>query len=1230
MKRRFLFGALLLAAAAAGTPVRADTLTGELRGQVIDVETGAPLIAARMALTSTDRGWTRGQVTDAQGRYAFVQLEPGNYTLQAESGGFYSVSRTDILIRLNRLRVLLPPFELRRVMAVPTREITLQSEVAKRAVIDLSAAGPTPVIIAVVEETGPDALVSFGDAALRFNFGADLLRVIPLGGSRSFDQLALLVPGVARVPFSSGKGPAVGLGVGLPGQFSVHGLRGRSNNYTVDGSDNNDEDVGVRRQGFLVEVQQNVESIQDFQVLTAGPPAELGRSAGAWVNAVSQSGATQLHGALSAMFGHHRLQAGSPLETPFSDTVNSASLNGGRLSGSDSRETQWTGVVGGAARSNLFYFGAAEYRSEAVLRVGHFVVPAGFERGLRTRNGLIPIAELGDFLASRNLPYRADAGSAVFSLMPLPNNPAGPFGEHNYSQLRRGKGDGLAASGKLDWHLRSDWTLTTRYNVTDDQQLLPFTGEALNSSLDTDTRTQNLSLFLNTVGSTWSHGLRISYGRTRLAFPPERGDPLVFGSDPQPGEASTPAIRTAYGQFGPFGPTGPIGQLQLHPFSPAGIDVFNFPQGRVSNSFQAAGAWTRSGGDHLVKFGWELRRTELNSFSDRNSRPLIVFTPGYISGTCMQSPSCVFATPDGLLSGTDAAALGAPAGVLQSLSTQDVPDSSIGLSFSRIEMFVQDDWRLTTRLSVNAGVRYELQTVPREARGRIEQAFGVSPADFSRLVPSQPSACGEDFPAGLYDAVICSGNAAFDRAVAAWNGFLEGRTRIYAGSRDDFSPRLGFAWDPTGHGSSVVRGGYWLIHEAQLGAVTSQSRNVFPTFIPVNLDLNFHPPSGRFLNNPGFFWFDPIGSPLVTPGSLNRYQLGDEAFATGIGTLFIQAPPFPGAPISSNGLAFTLPRREMKPGYAQHFTVGLEHRIGRHHVAAARYVGTRGRRLTRFQTPNAGLIATPVLFSTPLLGLSVLDLPPHPIAGGEGRPDPDLGAFTVIENSAASEYHALQLSIERRFRTGLQFQFHWTWSHALDEVSDPFESRGAPSLPQLSGRSDLEWGHAGFDVRHRSAGYFLWQPEWHRAKGWSLGGKLEVQSGQPFTVNTSLDRNLDGNLSDRPDRIAGIESVAEGSRRLALAAGLSPLDLLAPRGVAGASARNAFRTDGLLLLDLALARRFMIREQVELELKTEIFNLLNRHSYGVPIRILESPGFGSAYDLQQEPRAMRILMRLAF
>ena len=952
----------------------------------------------------------------------------------------------------------------------------------------------------------------------------------------------------------------------------MNGARGRSNNFTVDGSDNNDEDVGMRRQGFVSLVPQSAESVREFQVITAGFTADFGRNSGGMVNAVSRSGEQDFHGEAYGLFTPRKLSAHSFVETPFAK------------SGFDHH--QYGAVVGGPiVKQKLFHFLSAERQTVQGDAVRHFVVPALEERGLRIRNGFVPINQLGSFFDQRDIRYSDLAGTGVLSLYPLPNNPAGPFGTNNYSQVRSVDNSGSILSAKTDWYLSKAHSFAARYNFTNDSALIPFTGDAINSSVGNETRTQNLSLFLNSVLPSFGNALRISYGRTRLEFPSDKGSPLVFGSAPSSRVQVAP-IDTAYGRFGPFGSTGPIGQLLIAPYSAIGIDVFNFPQGRVDNTFQVGDFVTHLGTHHTRKFGFDIRRTQLNSFSERNSRPLVVFAPGTVSSTCVANPTCPFNTSDGLLRGTDLAALGAPSGFLQTLSTQPAPDTSIALRFTQYDLFVQDDWKARANLTFNVGLRYELQTVPAEAHGRIEKTFDLSADQFGHLRA-----------AGTLDdqRVIDVGNRAFDRALTGLQAFLGGRKRIYEPDHTNFAPRFGFAWDPFGSGTTAVRGGYTLAYDAILGAVTSQSRNVFPAFVPVNLDLNFRfrPDGleGAVLNNPALFTFGPTRTPLIRPGTLNTYNITGDGFATGLGTLFNQSPPTPGASLGSNGLAFTLPEKEMRRSYAQQYVLSLERQFGQRSMVSISYVGTRGLRLPRFVTPNAGFISSPILLSSPNSPLQVADLPPRLSRLDDARPMSGLGAITVFQNSAHSMFHSMQMAADQRWSKGVQTRWSWTWSHAIDDLSDPFDGRSFFALPQDSTRLDLERASANFDVRHRVTGFIVWD-----VQNWKVSAVGEFQTGQPYTINTSVDRNYDGNLTDRPPGIG----------------------------------RNSERAAGIATVDLAVSRRIAIADHTSVVFRAETFNIANRTHRGIPVRILESPGFGKSFDTQVDPRSIRFSFKFSF
>ncbi len=1248
---------LLFALSLLPTPwLRADTLTGEVRGAVLDVDGAVPLANVRMILLNVDRGWSREQQTDALGNFAFLQLEPGNYTVSADYQGYYPQEKTGVLIRLNQPKIVLPPFQLRKEVPTPTQQITLQGEQTRTAIIDLTAPGPNPVVLAYLSEPGDTSLLTLGDAAIRANYDASLLATLPLRGGRTFDQLALLSPGVFRVPFSSGQGPAVGIGVGTAGQFSVNGQRGRSNNFTVDGSDNNDEDIGVRRQGFVSLVPQNTESVQEFQVVTSGFPAEFGRNSGSMVNAVSRSGQSRAHGQIYGIFNHHALNARNFFDDPFEDRVNQGDLEGGRFRDDDYEQLLVGGVLGAPiVQDELFFFGSLERQENSSRRLGHFVVPAASERGLRRRAGFVPIEELGDFYRERGiralrfgqLPvlYSSLAGEGVFSLYPLPNNPSGPFADHTYSQVQESRQEGTIFSLKFDWYPWKAHSLTARYNFTDDDSRLPFTSEAFDSALGTDARTQNLSIFLNSNSPTHGNALRFSYGRTNLSFPPGRGSPLIFGSPallPVPPQfANAPnfgrAIDTPYGRFGPFGTTGPIGQLTIAPFSTRGIDVFNFPQGRVSNTFQLSDFVTWSGQRHTLKFGFDFRRSQLNSFSDRNARPQVFFGFGEINQSCIGNPTCPLDLEGGFLRGTDLASLGAPSGFLQAISGREIADSTIGLNISQYDFFVQDDWKLAPNLTLNLGLRYELQPPPSERNRRIEDALQIRLDQFSQLAPAAGSPrcdailADTAMDATLEEATICRANAAFALALDGLQGFLQGRDRIYDEQKTDLAPRLGLAWDPGGNGRMVVRAGYGIAYDSFLGAVTSQSRNVFPTFVPLNLDPNFAPTAGLFLPHATFFTFLPTNEPLIVPGSLNVLNLRGDRLTTGIGALFNQSS----TSLHANGLAFTLPERNLQRSSAQYWLLSLQRQWGADWLTSLDYVGTQGRHLTRFATPNGGLITTPlVVYSVGLQGIVLADRPPSiPFEAAE-RPLEGLGAFRLFENSANSSFHSLQLAVERRFSRGFEFRANWTWAHAIDQVSDPFDGRGFFSLPQDSRNLFLERASASFDARHRVSFHFIWELPGQSLpapfRNWRLAGIGEFQTGQPFTVNTARDRNGDGNLTDRIDSVAGLVLQPDTAQPVQLQAGTEPLSLLAPRGLPGRVGRNSFRADGLSTVDLALFRSFRLGETLAVDFRAELFNLFNTTSFGIPVRILESPGFGNAFDTQTDPRSLRLAVKLRF
>jgi hypothetical protein len=143
-----------------------------------------------------------------------------------------------------------------------------------------------------------------------------------------------------------------------------------------------------------------------------------------------------------------------------------------------------------------------------------------------------------------------------------------------------------------------------------------------------------------------------------------------------------------------------------------------------------------------------------------------------------------------------------------------------------------------------------------------------------------------------------------------------------------------------------------------------------------------------------------------------------------------------------------------------------------------------------------------------------------------------------------------------------------------------------------------------------------------------VAGTGQFQTGQPFTVNSIFDVNLDGNLTDRLNTTSGI--VVTGDRRQPLRLTVNPAQLLAPIGQDGKVGRNTFRAGNLLELDMAVAKTFKISERQSLIFRAEVFNFINRANFGVPVRFLEAPGFGQATDAVTPGRRIQFAVKYSF
>ncbi|HEY3102192.1 MAG TPA: TonB-dependent receptor, partial [Pyrinomonadaceae bacterium] len=1201
-----------------------DTVTGAFEGTVSDSQSGTQLKSALVEITNQQTGLTITLRTDFRGRFYQGLLTPGIYRIRVSAQGYET---REVLQRL---------------------KITYTGEVVPVPVaLDPAPATPPPVVAPTPapapEDTDIRASIITTDGRRSGSFTEEEVSTLPLGATtfaRTFDELALLLPGVLPPPQTLGSvaGPGVGPGVGSAGQFSVNGLRSRANNFTVDGSDNNDEDIGVRRQGFVALVPQPIESVQEYQVITLLAPAQFGRNLGGQVNAVSKSGGNETHGALYSTFNTSQLNARSFFDTPFGNSTTALRAGGkpvlenGRpltVTNQSGEEDSFTFTQAGLAiggplapaspvrNRGAFYFISAEGQITNARKEASFAVPTVEERGIfgSGATGLSSDPFSGAPLVA--FPTTV-SGDAVFSLFPFPNNPNGIYGTNTLTQSLPAGGLSKNISGKVDGNFtigKRAQSITSRYNFTDDWRDIPVVGGAIFSTIRPNIRTQNWSNFLNSEINgpgeiAIFNQVRASYGRTRLLFEENRDTqflrPSRLANSLRPNErrfllnaplfvndtipSSTAVLYDSFFNFGTEDILGPVGQISIAGFSPVGVDVFNFPQERINNTYQLADNLTLRLGNHNFTFGVDFRRTELHSDLPRNARPLLVFngTPG------AQRLPGGGAQLVGFLKPIDLTAASAPSGILQVVQTS--PEARIDLRYYQHNYFAQDHWRVRPNFTLSLGLRYEYNTPVSETHNRIERTFNDGSLT---LVP------------GL-------GN------------FLAGRQTIYDPDRNNFAPRVSFAYSTHLFGAnraSVIRGGYGVFYDQAIGAVVSQSRNVFPNFLTLNLAGGLANQTGVGFNItdptlPFFPCTDASGTrflPIVQPGTLNTLNP-----AVPLSCLVGINSSFPG------GFGFTLPERRLEMPLAHHYSLTWEQELNADNVIAVAYVGTLGRQLLRLTTPNLGpnafLIPTLVNVVSFQPNVSGLALGPGQLPSGPGttggRPVDRAGAVAIYESSATSRFDSLQVQLRGRFRRHTQYQISYTFSKATDDVSDIFDLAGAPALPQNSFTFAGERGPANFDVRHRLAYSFIAELPAFKNRARALraffgnilfSGTGSLRTGQPFTVNSIFDVNLDGNLTDRLNNLNGLVITGDRQQPLVVTAP-DPTTLLAPIGQDGRIGRNTFRTGNVIELDLSVSKDFLSSPTRSLILRADIFNFINRANFGVPVRWLGAAGFGLATE----------------
>lgn len=562
------------------------------------------------------------------------------------------------------------------------------------------------------------------------------------------------------------------------------------------------------------------------------------------------------------------------------------------------------------------------------------------------------------------------------------------------------------------------------------------------------------------------------------------------------------------------------------------------------NTYQIADTATYIRGPHTLRFGGNIIRRQVNLFRPNRGKGYF-----FLFGNGEGAGSTGFESADVLAGFVKEYSIGPPFGMVRTRNWET-------------GYFVQDDWRLSRKLTLNLGLRYDLYTFPTEANNR--------QANFD-IVTRQLRVAGQD------------GNSA----------------SLINTDRNNFAPRVGFAYDFKGDGKMVIRGGYGMFYFLDRGGIDNQ--------------LAQNPPFSGFslfqFNDGVRITLSGRGPDGTGPAGAFDSQQATRALPTGsTAGLNLQNPKditvFAALPDNRNS-------------YVQQWNLQVQRQVGAANVFSLAYVGTAGKRLTSYYNLNRQAFNAP--------------------AGT--RQFPQLGGVNVQETRGSSIYNSLQAQLERRFTQGLQFRAAYTWSHAIDDTNGAFDARQPADIRNFR----LDRGSSSFDTRHRLVVSSLYEVPYGRGRtfgtnlpalldhvvgGWQINGILTFQSGFPFDLTTPGDPgdvrpDLVGPIQidrDNPDRYFNTKAFARVPTN---ADGV----LLRP----GTLGRNVLVGPGTRQLDFSIFKNFPLTERIKTQFRTEVFNLTNTPQFGQPNGDITSANFGRIQSTRfASERQIQFALRLSF
>lgn len=979
--------------------------------------------------------------------------------------------------------------------------------------------------------------------------------------NRNFSQLLALSPGVVvEVPNAGAFGRNTQ-------NVSVNGAKTTANNFQFDGIDANNLSENSAS-GFDPEVGIAIpapDTIAEFKVQTGMYDAGYGRSAGANVDLVSKSGTKQFHGNLWEFFRNDALDA------------NDFFLNRNGQPRPILRQNQFGGTIGGPIRKEkTFFFGSYQ--------------------GTLQKNGQAPGA-----LQSTFLPALTNDRSAA-ALGKLFGGQTGAFG--GVAVNPDGSNINPVALALLNFKL-PDGT----FAIPNPQTILPTGIGQSTYSFPGNYRQDQFSVNLDQYFSPRNQlSGRFFYAREITDEPftpfaatvpgwgthqPEHNDMFVLSDTHTFNSRLTNVARFGYMRFnGSQTGLSAISASQVGIATPSGlpeipgIQVQNLftigPSGEPfffqnTNTFVWQDTVSLVRGKHSIRIGGEAKRHQL------------ILEPPFTTVGFVLFQSF----PDFLLGESAAQNGSAQSNVLESVGASGVFRKD--QRYSDFAGFIQDDVRVTSRLTINAGLRYEYFGPPTEIHGRISN---FDPTLAVSQVPATGSFTGFLVPANFQGAVpagvVRTPNSGF------WNADYK-----------DLGPRLGFAYRLATKTAAVLRGGYGIYYERLSGELVLQNVG--------------HPPFALTQSLLG-----PLNAAATFQEPFNPPLPPNSAYP-----IFIPRTP-------DGALFLAAIDRNLRSPYTQQYNLNIQIEPTQDLLWQIGYVGSKTSHQTGCRQINQAQIATP----------------DHPVNGQTTTTSENLtqrvpfeglaGGSYICETAFSANYNSLQTSLTKRMGHGLDFLASYTFSKALDYTSG---TGGISSLnldflgnDQTDPKSSN--GPIDFDRKHRFVGSFLYQtpnvtfgPGFIRPvlSHWQFSGVIVLQSGLPITLIDTTAATISGNLVGfSRGECTGLSKASRGSITDRLNGYFNPAGFARPPVIGdgtgfGNCGVGILRGPDQRNLDFAIQRSFPFKERANLDFRAEFFNFTNTPKFGQPVNdFAAGPGVFGVISSDGNPRLVQLALKLSF